>query len=71
MAFDVLEEACQDEGSLNLLIQKCNGDIGQDLLKQGDVFALRFMRSELGFNILYNKGVVAEKLAYWFEVANY
>jgi len=28
MAFDVLEEACQDEGSLNLLIQKCNGDIG-------------------------------------------
>jgi len=29
------------------------------------------MRSELGFNILYNKGVVAEKLNYWFEVANY
>ena len=71
MAFDVLEEACQDEGALNLLIQKCNGDSGQDLLKQGDVFALRFMRSELGFNILYNKGVVAEKLNYWFEVANY
>jgi len=41
------------------------------LLKQGDVFALRFMRSELGFNILYNKGVVAEKLNYWYEVANY
>lgn len=27
MAFDVLEEACQDESSLNLLLNKTNGDI--------------------------------------------
>lgn len=29
------------------------------------------MRSEMGFNILYNKGVVAEKLAYWYTQGNF
>lgn len=32
MAFDVLEEACQDEASLNLLLNKTNGDIHPDFI---------------------------------------
>ena len=31
----------------------------------------RFMRSEIGFDILKKKGWVLEKLNYWFEVGNY
>lgn len=71
MAFDVLEEACQDENSLNLLLNKTNNDIHSDLLRQGDSFVARFMRSEQGFDILHRKGWVQEKLNYWFEVGNY
>jgi hypothetical protein len=71
MAFDVLEEACQDENSLNLLLNKTNNDIHSDLLRQGDSFVARFMRSEVGFDILLRKGWVQQKLTYWFEVGNY
>ena len=71
MAFDVLEEACQDENSLNLLLKKTNNDIQADLLRQGDSFVARFMRSEMGFDILLRKGWVKEKLNYWFEIGNY
>lgn len=71
MAFDVLEEACQDESSLNLLLNKTNGDIQQDLLRQGDSFVARFMRSDIGFDILVRKGWVKAKMDYWFEVGNF
>ena len=71
MAFDVLEEACQDESSLNLLLNKGNGDISADLLRQGDSFVARFMRSEIGFDILLRKGWIQEKMSYWFEIGNY
>ncbi len=57
-AFDVLEEACQDEQSLNQLLQQKESNIIADLQQQGDLFVAKFLRSELGFILLHKNGWV-------------
>lgn len=70
-AFDVLEEACQDEQSLNQLLQQKESNIIADLQQQGDLFVAKFLRSELGFILLHKNGWVQQMLDYWIKEGNY
>jgi hypothetical protein len=59
LAFDVLEESCQDQDSLNTLMKfnpSGQEDISTDLLSRGDMFVAKFLRSNKGFEILLQKG---------------
>lgn len=71
-AFDVLEESCQDEASLNQLLSMKNNGIISDLQQQGDLFVAKFLRSEIGFYLLAVKhNWVRDMMDEWLRVGNY
>jgi hypothetical protein len=48
-AFNVIEEISGDEGGLSSLLRQQQSNIIDDLQKKGDMFAAKFLRSDLGF----------------------
>lgn len=71
VAFDVIEESCFDESSLNQLLSQMDTGIINDLQRQGDLFVAKFLRSEIGFYLLHSQGWVQTMLNHWLEVGNY
>ncbi len=45
-------------------------EISDDMLRQGDMFVARFLRSQKGFEILLKKGWVEEKMQYMLNIGN-
>ena len=69
-AFDVIEESCYDEGSLNQLLTQMDPKIIQDLQRQGDLFVAKFLRSEIGFFLLKSQGWVQNMMDSWLKFGN-
>ena len=70
-AFDVIEESCYDESSLNQLLSQMESRIIENLQRQGDLFVAKFLRSEIGFYLLHSQRWVQTMLDHWLNVGNY
>jgi len=69
-AFDVLEEVCFEEKSLNQLLQYNEKILELQRGEQGDLFIAKFLRSALGFQLLKESGWLQNKLTQWKEKEN-
>ena len=69
-AFDVLEEVCFDQNSLNQLLN-INDRILESLKsEQSEMFIAKFLRSQKGFQMLKSEDWLPKKMAEWKEKEN-